>query len=196
MTSVAIASALCGICGSPLLARGLCRRHYMQVYRTGKVIEVNRERGHWRDKLCRVAECDTEVKSRGLCGRHYEAARKNIIIELCELLGCKGRVHKLGLCEGHYGYYEQKLGNPYAARKRIDRSIVKKNLNILAREKRLQMIKERHRMFLEKRARESREMAYQVISEDPLYENINVLSDSEVDEGFYNYMNDLNGEEG
>lgn len=55
----------CTECGVEVEAKGLCRKHYMRLYRTGSV--------HLRkppSRKCR--HCDRPHKARGLCRLHYD----------------------------------------------------------------------------------------------------------------------------
>lgn len=60
-------------CNSPVLAKGLCQKHYRQVYRHGKITRVKNYEG------CKVEGCEKEHHAKGFCVSHYHKYRRGTI---------------------------------------------------------------------------------------------------------------------
>ena len=93
-------------CGGPVLARGLCNKHYKAWRRSGapegRFVQV-------RDaQPCTEPSCDSAARIRGYCGKHYKRAVRSGEIDtgaevvLCRVEQCDRRVSARGLCHGHY----------------------------------------------------------------------------------------------
>lgn len=64
--------AACRICGDKAHAQGLCRKHYMRLYRHGRVAK-----GVLRPmRICSIAGCGRRHHAWGYCERHYFKAKR------------------------------------------------------------------------------------------------------------------------
>jgi hypothetical protein len=104
-------------CDKTVLARKLCRHHYMKLYRTGQIEVTPKAR---RAPVCQVAECNQPHKSQGYCAPHYRRWLRNgdpgpLEIQeqfstegSCEGPECDRPILARRLCDTHYA--QRKLG--------------------------------------------------------------------------------------
>jgi 5-methylcytosine-specific restriction endonuclease McrA len=62
---------ICSECDKPILAKGLCNKHYMRLKRTGSVKDKVNE-----IVLCSYQDCQQEVVALNLCDKHYRRLKK------------------------------------------------------------------------------------------------------------------------
>ncbi len=65
-------------CDGPIKARGLCRRHYLKMWRHGNTVGIRGDRGPaTKGRICIRPDCDEPVSSKDLCRRHYRRLRRS-----------------------------------------------------------------------------------------------------------------------
>lgn len=100
-------------CQGRSVARKLCRKHYMQTARRGRVLSDHPKRK--TKKRCAVESCPREAFCKALCAGHYDRLRtkgdpnpdkplRAISREPqpCKVVGCKKTAKALGMCEAHW----------------------------------------------------------------------------------------------
>jgi len=77
-------------CNNKLLAKGLCRAHYLRLYKKGR-LTLEREKG----KTCSVPGCNKPYCAKGYCKTHYTKVRNSGTLKNlreyngpCEACGC------------------------------------------------------------------------------------------------------------
>jgi hypothetical protein len=93
-------------CPDPVVARGLCKRHYEKWRRSGRIPRHDHE--------CRVPGCEEHVHARKLCSMHYHRWRRTgdpgeatstYGTTTCQVPDC-GKPHRArGYCVAHYKRY-------------------------------------------------------------------------------------------
>jgi hypothetical protein len=100
-------------CDNPSKARGLCRSHYMKVWRTPAAAEWRIDPAKRAKNICGVDTCSETVKCHGMCHRHYTAARRAGLVGKrnvrCASEGCAMPGILRGFCVVHY-YVMKKRG--------------------------------------------------------------------------------------
>lgn len=113
-------------CGSPVLARGLCQKHYCRWQKTGDPLACKFEK---KLQKCNVDGCDSLEVSRKLCGLHYQRWRKSgdallLTASLkerpCTAAGCDEKQLAKGYCAFHYHKFRWH-GQTFAGRPRNKR---------------------------------------------------------------------------
>ena len=93
-------------CDRPVVARGLCNKHYMQWQRAGK--PDGRALAARERRLCAEPTCTTPVYARGHCSRHYrQLLRAGHVLpdrapSECAVDTCTRKAVTRGWCHGHY----------------------------------------------------------------------------------------------
>lgn len=82
-------------CTNPVIARGLCRRHYTNWW------EANRP----TPKACKKKGCTRPSRKAGMCPLHYSQDHKLKTPNRCSHGGCDRGVVARGLCSTHYKTY-------------------------------------------------------------------------------------------
>lgn len=95
-------------CNNKIHSRGYCSKHYIRLYRSGKLKKIN------ENKMCSTDGCKKASKVKGYCLKHYELNRKygtpkyKLSFSKCLIDGCNNETAKL-LCQEHRRtdkYYE------------------------------------------------------------------------------------------
>jgi hypothetical protein len=79
---------ICHACTKPVMATGLCGRHYKQARAQ-------------RMPLCRITDCDQPQMAKQLCANHY-TQRRHATMSPCLIEGCIRQQHARNLCQAHY----------------------------------------------------------------------------------------------
>ncbi len=101
-------------CENKSVARGICRKHYGRLTKTGS-LEVKRDvslyKGPGTCDKCEFPGCKHKVKAGGLCHTHYKqklkygkpgstlGSNKN---KICSVDGCSEPSYSKGMCVAHY----------------------------------------------------------------------------------------------
>ncbi len=97
-------------CGNNCVAKGYCRKHYMQIRRNGQIRDPNK-------KICSVDGCNSRHHAKGYCSKHYREyllkgeITTNKVHKKCILEGCENKSRALGLCYKHYVRLRRKRKN-------------------------------------------------------------------------------------
>lgn len=103
-------------CESPIVARGLCGKHYQKAKLTGELVNLDRVNGG----PCKVAGCDLIAKALGLCPKHFEKFKKygdplgeavRNKDKICTVDGCSSIPIGKGLCAKHWAA-NSRYGDP------------------------------------------------------------------------------------
>lgn len=105
-------------CNNPVLARGLCRKHYQQAKKKGLISNLPKVNGG----KCKAEGCNNIARGSGYCGTHYDRYKKygdplgldprvRNKDKVCIVQGCKNEVKAKGLCGKHRNKLK-KYGNP------------------------------------------------------------------------------------
>ena len=102
-------------CEGVVIARGLCRRHYQRLYRTGSPADPDFTNA---GKTCAVPDCDAPAFVRGLCAHHDYATQRyggpfskaERIVRFCSVPGCTREARAHGFCDTHHE--RQERGQP------------------------------------------------------------------------------------
>ncbi|MGF2716845.1 hypothetical protein ACQUY5_32480, partial [Bacillus cereus] len=70
-----MSSKVCSVdrCNNEVLAKGMCRRHYKQKARLGRVKTWEEEN---KEKVCSIDGCGGKHEARGYCNKHYIQYKK------------------------------------------------------------------------------------------------------------------------
>lgn len=84
-------------CNRPIRSRGLCKPHYDEARREGRLAPAYGK----RTGSCSKDDCDRPQKARSLCAVHYNVHRVETGAK-CTVNGCDRRVLSRGWCAPHY----------------------------------------------------------------------------------------------
>ena len=87
-------------CGSKVLARKMCSKHYYRFMNHGTPHANNRMS---REGVCLVESCGKRIRAKGFCASHYDAERRTRKRQqLCTYEGCTNGQAEKKLCKTHY----------------------------------------------------------------------------------------------
>lgn len=94
----------CRICGREVRARGLCKNHYSQLNRYGKICSGIPQPWKLSNRKCKIEGCNREHYAKGYCRKHYERFITNGGYKLhkCKIKSCSKMIYSKSMyCEKH-----------------------------------------------------------------------------------------------
>jgi len=211
MSATAVAKAeikSCTICTRQSIAKQLCRKHYMQVFRHGKLLPPSEEHGFYQQ--CKEDECGLRPRAHGLCAKHYQRSRRNketeslngkhhepdvpasngTLASRCVSVGCKSFAVGRELCRLHYICYWSLVSGGACTWGDVDVLILTESENELFTKKRIELIKERQALVKHMKASKAADMP-EMAAQEPLYEDVDLVDDEISETEFERYLGTL-----
>jgi 5-methylcytosine-specific restriction endonuclease McrA len=143
-----MAQSMCGVdgCDRAHVARGLCRMHYMRVWKSGDVGGAAPSRMSYSDgQVCSIDGCGRDIRSRGMCTTHYMrtlnygdpliSRRQSYGGAPCCVDDCERNAQSLGMCGLHYGRFMLHGSTDKPERRKVARRGSNPDLNRLRQQR-------------------------------------------------------------
>lgn len=95
-------------CNVEAKCKGYCKKHYMQLRRSGEI------KSKKKSAMCSVDGCNLPSKNRCLCNMHYLRYMRHGDVNYgedlytgCKVDGCEGKYHAKGYCLKHYRLFSR-----------------------------------------------------------------------------------------
>jgi len=100
-------------CTGAHFAKGYCHRHYEQIRKYGKIINIGNSHKRKIKRVCSVVGCNEQYYANGYCVKHASRVRKYGMTELpkkeyinkdriCVVTGCNNLAYSDEMCQKHY----------------------------------------------------------------------------------------------